>query len=66
MLIKLKLSYSAEKRPKGLTEQMKLDGEVIEDVDNYVYLGADITWNNDSSEDIQRRIQLATGAYGDL
>ena len=38
----------------------------IEDVDTFVYLGANITWNNNSSEDITRRIQLAAGAYGAL
>ena len=31
-----------------------------------VHLGSAFTWNNDFSKDIQRIIQLATGAYGDL
>ena len=62
---KTKTLIFRRKETKG-TEQVKLNGEVIEDVDNFVYLGATITWNNDSSKDIERRIQLATGAYGDL
>ena len=35
-------------------------------MDSFVYLGAKITWNNDSTEEVKRRIQLATGAYGEL
>ena len=55
-------------RRKTITdaESIKLNGEEIENVDNFVYLGSNITWNNDSTEDIKRRIRLATGAYGAL
>ena len=46
--------------------RLKLNGTDLEDVDSFFYLGAKITWNNDSTEEIKRRIQLATGAYGEL
>ena len=59
---KTKTLIFRRKETKG-AEQIKLNGEVIEDVDNFVFLEANITWNSDSSEDIKRRIQLATGAY---
>ena len=35
-------------------------------MDSFVYLGAKLTWDNDSSEEIKRRMQLATGAFSDL
>ena len=62
---KTKTLIFRSKETKG-TEQNKLNGDAIEDVDNFVDPGANFTWNNDSSEDIKRRIQLATKAYGDL
>jgi len=42
-----------------------LNGTVLENVESFVYLGSEFTWNN-HCRDIQRRIQLAAGAYGDL
>ena len=50
----------------NLNCRLKLNGTDLEDVDSFVYLGAKITWNNDSTVEIKRRIQLATGAYGEL
>ena len=38
----------------------------MEEVDSFIYLGAKVTWNNDCTEEIKRRIQLATAAYRDL
>ena len=42
------------------------NGTVLENAESFVYLGSEFTWNNDCSRDIRRRIQLVTGAYGDL
>jgi len=38
----------------------------MEDLDSFVYLGANITWNSNSSENITKRMQLATGVYDAL
>ena len=46
--------------------KIKLNGTELEEVDNFIYLGAKVTWNNDCTEEIKRRIQLATAAYRDL
>jgi len=38
----------------------KLDNIIVEEVSNIVNLGKKIKWDNDSMEDIKRRVQLAT------
>lgn len=40
---------------------MKVGTEAIENVDEFVYLGSTLTWNNDCSVEINKRIAKATG-----
>jgi hypothetical protein len=40
--------------------------ETIENVDHFIYLGSNITWDNNCTEEIKRRIGMATSAYKDL
>ena len=43
-----------------------INGTVLENVESFVYLGSEFTWNNDCSRDIRRRIQMAIGAYSEI
>ena len=54
------------RRAMGPDGKITLNGTDLKDVDSFVYLGAKLTWDNDSSEEIKRRMQLATGASSDL
>ena len=54
------------RRAMGPDGKITLNGTDLKDVDSFVYLGAKLTWDNDSSEEIKRRMQLATGAFSDL
>ena len=43
-----------------------LNGKALENVDSSIYLGSLVTWNNDCSADVARRIQLASAAFSNL
>ena len=43
-----------------------LNGKALEHVYSFVYLGSLVTWNNDGSADVARRIQLASAAFSNL
>jgi hypothetical protein len=45
-----------------MTGTLKLEHEEIESVDQFIYLGSLITWDNDDSKEIRRRIGVASGA----
>ena len=45
-----------------MTGTLKLEHEEIESVDQCIYLGSLITWDNDDSKEIRRRIGVASGA----
>jgi hypothetical protein len=45
-----------------IDKELKVDGETIENVTEFEYLGSLITWDNDCSAKIKRRIAKATGA----
>ena len=34
--------------------KVNIDGQAIENVKSFIYLGSEFTWDNDSSKDIQR------------
>ena len=42
---------------------LSIHGTQVEYVQNFIYLGSMISWNNDCTLDIIRRIQLATVVY---
>ena len=35
-------------------EKVNIDGQAIENVKSFIYLGSEFTWDNDCSKDIQR------------
>ena len=46
-----------------IERHIELGGKDIENVEEFVYLGSLVSWDNDCSKDIQRRIGKATGAF---
>jgi len=46
-----------------IDRHIELGGEDIENVEEFVYLGSLMSWDNDCSKDIKRRIGKATGAF---
>jgi len=46
--------------------KIALNGKALENVDSFTYLGSLMTWNNDCSADVARRIQLASAAFSNL
>ena len=34
--------------------KLNIDGQAIENVKSFIYLGSEFTWDNDGSKDIQR------------
>ena len=50
------------KTPQPITDmQIKVQDEVIENVKEFVYLGSLLTWNNNYTKKIKRRIANAKG-----
>ena len=49
-----------------IDQHIELDGVAVENVEEFEYLGSVVTWDNDCSNDIQRRIQKASGAITGL
>jgi hypothetical protein len=47
---------------EDIEEELKISGRNIENVTEFVYLGSLLTWDNDCSKAIKRRIARATGA----
>jgi len=47
------LKKSLEKARRDDAE-VNIDGQAIENVKNFIYLGSEFTWDNDCSKDIQR------------
>lgn len=50
----------------NIDQQMKIDGEIVENVEEFEYLGSLLTWDNNCSKEIKRRISKATGAMASL
>ena len=46
--------------------EIKVQNEVIENVKKFVYLGSLLTWNNDCTKEIKRRIAKARGVMAGL
>lgn len=44
------------------TKVVEVDGESLENVEEFVYLGSLLTWDNDCGKEIKRRIAKAAGA----
>jgi hypothetical protein len=51
---------------KNIDKQMKVKGENIENVEEFEYLGSLLTWDNNCSKEIKRRINKAIGAMASL
>ena len=46
---------------ENITEELMIGSTRIENVTEFVYLGSLLTWDNDCSEEIKRRLARATG-----
>src|SRR6218665_2963696 len=46
--------------------EIKVQDEVVENVKGFVYLGSLLTWNNDCTKEIKRRIAKAKGVMAGL
>ena len=42
------------KKPEENDAEVNIDGQAIENVKIFIYLGSKLTWDNDCSKDIQR------------
>ena len=51
---------------KDIETEIKLNNETIENVSEFVYLGSLLTWDNDCTKEIKRRIALAKGVMTGL
>ena len=51
---------------KNIDQQMEINGEHIENVEEFEYLGRLITWDNNCSKEIRRRISKAIGTMASL
>ncbi|CAF1527462.1 unnamed protein product [Adineta ricciae] len=60
---KTKIMASGE---RNIDDSIEVAGETIENVERFEYLGSLLTWDNDCSEDIKRRIGKATDVLASL
>ena len=51
---------------RNIDSSMQVAGNTIENVEKFEYLGSLLTWDNNCSEEIKRRIGKATGAMASL
>ena len=51
---------------RSIESKIDLAGGTIENVEKFEYLGSLLTWDNNCSEEIKRRIGKATGALASL
>jgi hypothetical protein len=51
---------------RNIESRIQVAGNTIENVEKFEYLGSLITWDNNCSEEIKRRIGKATGAFASL
>ena len=51
---------------RNTDNNIQITGETIENVEKFEYLGSVLTWDNNCSEEIKRRIGKATGAMASL
>ena len=51
---------------RNIDNNIQVAGETIENVEKFEYLGSVLTWDNNCSEEIKRRIGKATGAMASL
>ena len=54
MHINIVKTKTLEKKPEENDAKVNIDGQAIENVKSFIYLGSEFTWNNDCSKDIQR------------
>jgi hypothetical protein len=66
LMINIKKTKTMVFGDKNIDQQMEINGEHIENVEEFEYLGSLITWDNNCSEEIRRRINKATGAMASL
>ena len=63
----MKMNMSKTKvmfNPYSIKEQIVVGEQVVQEVEEYNYLGQTITFNKDMGKEIKRRISLAWAAYG--
>ena len=51
---------------RNVDDRIQVAGETIENVEKFEYLGSLLTWDNNCSEEIKRRIGKATGVLASL
>jgi len=47
---------------ESLANKVEIDGMQIDNITEFVYLGSPLTWDNDCSKEIKRRLNKAMGA----
>ena len=63
LFMNLKKTKTMVFESETIGKPIKLNGQEIQNVQEFEYLGSLFTWNNDHSQDIKRRIGKATGSF---
>ena len=66
LMVNIKKTKTMVFGDKNIDEQMEINGEYIENVEEFEYLGNLLTWDNNCSKEIRRRIGKATSAMASL
>ncbi len=66
LMVNIKKTKTIVFGDKTIDQQMEINGEKVENVDEFEYLGSLLTWDNSCSKEIRRRINKATGAMASI
>ena len=66
LIINIKKTKTMVFGDRNIEHELQIAGENIKNVEKFDYLGSLLTWDNNCSEDIKRRIDKATGVMASL
>ncbi|CAF1621865.1 unnamed protein product, partial [Adineta ricciae] len=66
LLINIKKTKTMVFGAKNIDKQVEVNGQHIENIEEFEYLGSLLTWDNNCSKEIKRRINKANGAMASM
>lgn len=66
LMVNIKKTKTMVFGDRNIDQQMEVNDEKIENVEEFEYLGSLLTWDNNCSKEIKRRINKATGAMASM
>jgi hypothetical protein len=66
LMVNIKKTKTMVFGDKTIDQQMEINGEKVENVEEFEYLGSLLTWDNSCSKEIRRRINKTTGAMASM